>query len=214
MNQQHNERRRVAVLTMELQRGVVGEEASMPELRRAVEEADLLAQVARLSQAARAAGVPVVHATVEWRADRRGTPTNAPLVGHLTRLPGHLLEDTRAVQLDPAIRADLGTDLVSMRRHGMTPFTGTSLDALLRSLEVSDLVICGVSLNIGIPGAVFEAVGLGYRVSVPSDGVVGVPVSYGEQVLAHSIAPVASVTSVDEILQRWAAPGAPGDQSG
>jgi len=120
-----------------------------------------------------------------------------------TPSPGHLLEHTRAVQLHPAIRADLDTDLLSMRRHGMTPFTGTSLDALLRSLEVTDLVICGVSLNVGIPGAVFEAVGLGYRVGVPRDAVVGVPVSYGEQVLAHSIAPVASLTTVDEVVESW-----------
>ena len=68
-----------AVLTMELQRGVMGDLASFPELAAAARRAGCVANTARLLAAARAAGLPVVHCTAEFRADRAGTVVNTPL---------------------------------------------------------------------------------------------------------------------------------------
>ncbi|HTT86328.1 MAG TPA: hypothetical protein VMF60_03075, partial [Acidimicrobiales bacterium] len=76
---------RAAVLTMELQRGVVGDLSSFPELAAAVRHEGVLAGAARVVEAARAAGVPVVHCTAGFRADRRGSPANAPLIASLLR---------------------------------------------------------------------------------------------------------------------------------
>ena len=55
---------------MELQRGVVGDLACIPELGKAVAEAGVIAQTARLLRAARAAGVRVIHCTAAFRRDR------------------------------------------------------------------------------------------------------------------------------------------------
>lgn len=90
-------------------------------------------------------------------------------------------------------------DLVSHRHHGMTPFTGTSLDSLLRSLGVDHLVICGVSLNVGVLGAVIEAVGLGYEVTIPTGAVVGIPADYAAGVLRNSLAPLAILVSSEAL---------------
>ena len=190
---------RTAVLTMELQRGVVGDLATMVELREAVAESGLLETVRSMLEAARAAEIPVVHATVSWRADRRGTPLNTPLARHLANNPHQVLEGTPAVELDPRIGAVPSRDLVSHRHHGMTPFTGTSLDSLLRSLGVDHLVICGVSLNVGVLGAVIEAVGLGYEVTIPTDAVVGSPADYAAGVLRNSLAPLAILVSSEAL---------------
>lgn len=189
---------------MELQRGVVGDLSTLIELRDAVAETDVLGSVSRLLVSARAASIPVVHATVGWRGDRVGTPLVTPIARHLATNPDQMLEGTAAVDLDPAIGAEIGVDLISHRHHGMTPFTGTSLDALLRSLAVSRVVVCGVSLNVGVLGAVIEAVGLGYEVVVPTDATVGVPVDYGSAVLRHSVAPLASLTTVSDLGRLWA----------
>lgn len=78
---------------MELQRGVVGDLATMVELREAVAESGLLETVRSMLEAARAAEIPVVHATVSWRADRRGTPLNTPLARHLANNPHQVLEE-------------------------------------------------------------------------------------------------------------------------
>ena len=69
------------------------------------------------------------------------------------------------------------------RHHGVSPFSGTELDAVLRRLGVRSIVACGVSLNVGILGLTIEAVSLGYRVAVATDAVAGVPVEYGRAVL-------------------------------
>ncbi len=190
---------RVAVVTMELQRGVVGDLATMPQLAEVARAAGVLDTCGRRVARARDAGAPVVHATVEWAADRRGTPLNTPLVASLSRNPAQMLEGTGAVELVPEL-GDTSRDARSCRRHGLTPFTGTDLDPLLRSMGVGTVVAAGVSLNIGVLGLCLGAADLGYRVLVPTDAVVGVPEEYGEQVLRHTLAMVATLTTVDELL--------------
>lgn len=187
---------------MELQRGVVGDLATMPALTDAARSRSVPDAVGALLRAARQVGVPVVHARVRWSPDRRGTPINAPLIAALARVPGHLLDGTAAIEPVPEL-GDTAGDLVSWRRHGLTPFTGTDLDPLLRSLEVRHLVIVGVSLNVGVLGACTSAVDLGYAVTVPTDAVVGVPVEYGDAVLEHSLAPLVVRTTSDELVGHW-----------
>src|SRR6185369_4963973 len=51
-------------------------------------------------------------------------------------------------------------DFVSSRYHGMSPFTGTSLDMALRNMGIKTVIATGVSLNVGIFAMVCEAVGL------------------------------------------------------
>ena len=74
---------RVAVLVMELQRGVVGDLASIPRLAKSVEEAGVTQNTARVLAAARVAGVRVIHCHAAFRRDRAGTPLNIPLVNRL-----------------------------------------------------------------------------------------------------------------------------------
>jgi len=189
---------RCAVLTMEIQRGVVGDLSSFPELAAAARDAGVIANTARLLAAARAARVPVVHCTAGFRSDRRGSAPNAPLISAMLRRPEHLVDGTPAVQLVPELGPDPG-DLVSHRAHGVSPFLGTSLDPTLRALGVSTVVATGVSLNLGIVGLAVEAVNLGYRVVVVRDAVCGVPADYADAVLRHTLTLVAMSATADEV---------------
>ena len=60
---------RCAVITMELQRGVVGDLAHIAALAEVVAEVGVVANTARLLAGARAAGVRVVHCTAAFRRD-------------------------------------------------------------------------------------------------------------------------------------------------
>ena len=193
-----------AVITMEMQRGVCGDLASMAALADAVAATDMVAATAGLLVAARAVGVPVVHCTFSLLADRAGTPMNAPLIQVLARNPEHLLHGTPAADPLPAlgVRPD---DLVSNRHHGFSPFIGTDLDALLRARGVTTVVVAGVSLNLGIPGTVVEALNYGYRVVVARDCTVGVPAEYGESVLRNSLAVVAPIATSADVAAAWSA---------
>ncbi len=193
---------RCAVLTMELQRGVVGDLSSFPELAAAAEKAGVVPATARLLGAARRRGVRVVHCTAEFRADRAGTAVNCQLVAAALRRPDHLLVGTPSTELVPPLRVEPG-DLVSARLHGVSPFTGTDLDAWLRNLGVGTVVATGVSLNLGILGLAIEAVNLGYQVVVARDAVAGIPADYGAAVLDNTLPLISTLADTDRLVAAW-----------
>jgi nicotinamidase-related amidase len=190
----------LAALTMELQRGVMGDLASFPELAAAASARGIVANAARLLVAFRRANLPVVHCTAEFRADRLGTVANTPLHTAVLRRPEHLLEGTAATELVPELGAEV-TDHVCPRRHGVAPFTGTPLHATLAEFGVKVLVVTGVSVNLGVLGLCIEAVDLGYQIVVAKDAVVGVPLEYADAVLQNSVSLVASLRTVDDIVR-------------
>jgi nicotinamidase-related amidase len=191
-----------AVLTMEIQRGVVGDLSSFPQLAEAAERAGVVPNTARVLAAARRLGIPVVHCTAEFRADRSGTTINCQLVAAALRNPDHLLEGTAATELMPGLGPEPG-DLVSARLHGVSPFTGTSLDTWLRNLGVRTVVATGVSVNLGILGLAIEAVNLGYTVVIPRDTVAGLPLDYAEAILATTLPLISTLTTADELIDAW-----------
>ncbi|GAA3490707.1 cysteine hydrolase [Streptomyces cremeus] len=190
------------LLTVECQEGVVGEESALPELAVQARTSGMLANVARLVDAAHGAGVQVVHAVAERRADGRGANRNARLFRAAERLPVRQLVGTRAVRVArPIVVSE--EDLVVRRLHGLSPVAGTEVDALLRNLGCRDVVVAGVSANVAVPNAVFDLVNLGYGVVVAGDAVAGVPEEYVEAVLTHSVGLVARVVRTEEICGVW-----------
>ncbi|UQX00137.1 cysteine hydrolase [Streptomyces sp. RerS4] len=191
-----------ALLTVECQNGVVGEESALPELAKEARDSGMLARVAALVDAARGVGVQVLHAVAERRPDGRGANSNARLFRAAGRLPVRQLTGSRAVEVAAPI-AVAAEDLVVRRLHGLSPMAGTDLDALLRNLGVRTLVVTGVSSNIAIPNTVFDAVNLGYDVVVPADAIAGVPASCTAEVIRNSLALVATITTTEALLERW-----------
>ena len=192
-----------AVLTMECQRGVVGDLSPLAEIREAAVAKGSLQATGRLCDAARQAGAQVVHCTVEYRSDRAGTADNCRILAMAARNTEAPLEiGSEAAQVIPELNCQ-PSDLIAARSHGMTPFTSTSLDQTLRNLGVRTVIACGQSLNIGITGMVMSAVDLGYNAVVPTDAVAGVPDSYAQDVLQHTLYFLAQLTTTDEIIELW-----------
>jgi len=191
-----------AVVTMELQRGVVGDQASIPALADAVAVHDVVARAAVVVRAARAAGARVVHCVAESRPDRAGSSENAPLLRALARSEPNLLVGSESAELVPELGPE-PTDVIERRLHGLSPFPGTGLDQTLRNLGVRTLVATGVSVNIGILGLVLVAVDLGYRCAVVTDAVAGVPRGYAEAVLEHTLAPLATLVTAEQVTAAW-----------
>ena len=192
-----------AVVTMELQRGVVGDLATIRGLADAVTERGIVAVAARVVGAARTAGARVVHCTAEFRPDRAGSNDNAPLLRAVSKGPAHLVTGSDEAAIVPELGPE-PSDVFSRRTHGLTPFPGTDLDQLLRNLGVTTIVAVGASLNVGIAGLTMVAVDLGYRVVVVTDAVVGVPPEYGDAVLEHTMAALAARVTSDEVVAVWA----------
>ncbi|MGA0879450.1 MAG: hypothetical protein ACO3SP_10060, partial [Ilumatobacteraceae bacterium] len=121
---------RAAVLTMELQEGVVGSEALMQTLVAEVEAVGLRHIVGQVCIAARQRGIPVVHCVAENRPDGRGSPDNCAVFAMNNRLR----RETGGTPIDvgtpgAALVSEIGPepeDVVVSRIHGLTPFTQTS----------------------------------------------------------------------------------------
>ena len=189
------------ILSMEMQRGVVGDLSRYAAPVEAVKAAGLLERCATLYAAARRAGMRVVHCSAGFRPDRVGSYRNMPFVNRLLDDPTHLTVGTPAVDPMPELFAE--GDLVSLRLHGISPFAGTDLDSILRSLGTRTVVAAGVSLNRGIIGISIEAVNHGYEVVVPRDAVIGYPRAYGEDVLRYTLDGLVTLSSVDELAGIW-----------
>ncbi|AZS70436.1 isochorismatase [Streptomyces lydicus] len=193
------------LLTVECQRGVVGPESALPELADAARTSGALANVARLVAAAHDTGVQVLHAVAERRPDGRGASHNARLFKAAERLPVQQLTGSTAVRIaDPIPVSD--NDLVVRRLHGLSPIAGTEVDALLRNFGCRTLIVTGVSANVAIPNAVFDAVNLGYTAVVPADAIAGVPADYTPAMVRNTLALVATVTTTNDILTSWKRP--------
>ena len=192
-----------AIVAQECQGAVIGPDAGLAML---AEEARRIAlpNIVRLLPAARAAGVHIVHCLVQRRPDGLGSNHNAKIFtmssGAVDISPG-----TPGAEVLPELGPE-PSDLILRRWHGVGPMGGTDLDAVLRNLGVSTIVVVGVSLNIAIPNLVMDAVNAAYRVVVPKDAVAGIPADYGDAIIANTLSLLATITTTDDLLQAWKRP--------
>jgi nicotinamidase-related amidase len=189
-----------AVVALEVQENLLNDGTAMiPGLTRNAAAIGLVDRLATLYGEARRVGAQVVYVTAEQRADGLGRATNLMISravkdGSDSFAHGAIVE---ALRPEP-------NDIVIRREHGMTGFYTTPLDAYLRNLGVTTVILTGVSANIAVTGTAIEAMNLGYRVIVPSDAIAGDPPEYVEQLLKYTIRNVALVAPTDAVLAHWA----------
>ena len=192
-----------ALCIVECQNGVVGPESSMPAVADAVAAAGLLPRLGGLAVAARSAGVRVVHSTFHSRADLWGGNRNSRLFAAGRKADVQQLVGTPAVQPVPELGLDPDVDVVLPRSHGLSADSGSGLSAMLRNEGTTTVVVVGVTLNLAIPNTVFDLVNAGFQVVVPTDGSVATAEGYGDQVLAHTLAYVSTLTDVATLTEAW-----------
>lgn len=191
---------RSALVTSEIQRGVLGDLSALPELAR--EGQRIVPNIARLALAARARGVRVIHCTAFHRADGFGASKNARLFSYMAKAANQMTPGSPQQEIVREVPV-AESDLVLPRIHGLSPFHGTELDFVLRNEGITTIVAVGVSVNIAIQNLTFDAVNAGYQVVLPTDAIAGTPREYAEQVLQHTLRNVATLASTEEVLAAW-----------
>ena len=189
-----------ALVTQEIQRGVIGDQSQLPALAAAARTA--LPQIAKLVARARAVGAPVIHCTALRRPDGRGANANARIFQYMARAPVKLVPGSPAAAIVPEVEVADG-DLLLPRYHGLSPFQGTELDFVLRNLGVRTLIGVGVSVNVAIQNLAFDAVNASYQVVIPRDAVAGFPQAYVDAVFEHTLGAVATLVTSAELLAAW-----------
>jgi nicotinamidase-related amidase len=161
-----------ALVTQELQRGVMGDLSQLPDL--AENARPLLPKMAALVRAARGAGVQIVHCIAAQRADGRGGNRNARIFQYMAKTEMRLVEGSDAAQIVPEIEVR-DEDIVLSRLHGLSPFQGTELDFVLRNLGVRTIVGVGVSVDVASQNLAVGAGHGGYRCGLPREAGAGCP---------------------------------------
>ena len=191
-----------AIVTQECQNGVIGpDDAAMPELAE-IARREAIPNIARLVDAGRAAGVQVIHCTVQFRPDRRGSNHNAPIFGRGAGGPGGMTPGSSGA----SVLTELGpadTDLVLTRSHGLGPMGGTELDATLRNLSVTTIVGVGVSVNVAMTNFAMDAVNAAYDFVLPRDAVAGIPADYADAVIKNTLSFITTITTTDDLIAAW-----------
>jgi len=190
-----------ALVTQECQRGVIGDESPLPELARNA-QGEVVGNIARLVEAARAAGMAVIHCTAERRDDGFGANRNARIFRAVKKRGPSFGPGSEAAAIVPEISV-ADSDLVMPRLHGLSPFQGTELDFVLRNQGVQTIVGVGVSVNVAITNFAFDAVNAAYQMVIPRDAVAGFPREYVEAVFQNTLGAVATLTDTASLLACW-----------
>jgi nicotinamidase-related amidase len=194
---------RCALVTQEVQGGVVGPNAGLQQMAEAA-RVEALPNIGRLLEAARAAGVQVVHCVVEKRADGKGSNENCRLFRAGKKMTMDLTPGSEGATVLPEF-GPADTDLVLSRTTGLGPMGGTDLDSVLRNLGVTTIVGVGVSVNVAIPNFVMDAVNRGYWFVLPRDAVAGVPRDYSDMVIDNTLSLLATITYTADVIEAWSA---------
>ncbi|MEU0842040.1 isochorismatase family cysteine hydrolase [Streptomyces sp. NPDC005962] len=175
-----------ALLVMDIQKGIVGR----------VSDPEYLPRLTRAVEAARQAGIPVLHVVVGFRS---GHPEKSGDNKTFSALPAGVLtpEDPgSAIHPDAAPRS--GEVVITKRR--ISAFAGSDLDVVLRSGGFSHLVLAGVSTSGVVLSTLRQAADLDYRLTVLADGCADFDEEV-HRVLTEKVFPSqAEVTSVE----KWA----------
>ena len=191
-----------ALVLQECQNGVIGAESALPVL--AESNPALKENLGRLARAARAAGVPVIHALAHHRPDGFGSNRNARVFRGVQKSPVKLHVGTSAVQPIPEVGPE-PQDFVFWRTHGLSPFQGTELDWILRNEGISTIVGVGVSVNVAITNLTMDAVNSSYQVVIARDATAGTPADYVDLHYQHVLSLLATVVSTDDLVAAWKA---------
>ncbi|WP_181957414.1 cysteine hydrolase family protein [Streptomyces paludis] len=185
-----------ALLVMDVQRAVVDrypDPAYLPRLREAVD-------------AARAGGVPVIHAVVGFRPGYPEVSARNRMFGGLLRAGAPAGADAtataaaeRATAIHPDIAPEPGETVVTKRR--VSAFAGSDLDMVLRAGGIDHLVLTGIATSGVVLSTLRQAADLDFGLTVLSDGCLDADPEV-HRVLTEKVFPQqAEVTTVAD----WAA---------
>ncbi|MCU1483249.1 MAG: isochorismatase hydrolase [Subtercola sp.] len=140
-----------ALVVIDLQKGIVGLPAVHPI-------GGVLACATALTAAFRRRGLPVVLVNVTG-----GAPGRAERSRKLEGMPADWAD------LVPELNAQPGDLLVTKKTWGA--FTDTGLEARLRTLGVTQLVLAGVATSVGVESTARHAFELGFNVTLAIDAM-------------------------------------------
>ena len=147
-----------------------------PLVRKVATEVGLVDHMRAAIAGARSNGIPVVYAPHQRYRRAAARPRFPNPSQYLSRLTHSFADGGYGGRFRSDLAPEAG-EFIAAEHHISSGFTGTDLDAHLRSIGATHLVICGLLTNTCVESTVRHAVDLGYHVTVLADAVA----SWGPQ---------------------------------
>ena len=178
---------KTALLTMDIQNDIVGRIAGP----------DYLPRLTRAVDAARGAGIPVLHVVLGFRA---GHPEVSDGNKMFAALPENVFTPgDPGAAIHPGIAPRPDEIVITKRR--ISAFSGSDLEMVLRAQGITHLVLTGVATSGVVLSTLRQATDLDYRLTVLADACADADEEV-HRVLTEKVVPrQATVTTVEE----WAA---------
>jgi ureidoacrylate peracid hydrolase len=191
-----------ALLVIDMQNGFCHPEGSFAKLELDVSMCNAaIAGCARLVEAARAAGVPVIFTRYVYRSDYAdGGVLVQDLLPALAEVKS-LAADTWDAELVDELVPQPQDFVVDKNRY--SAFYGTGLEPILTSLGISRLVVCGVTTNMCVETTARDASQRDYRTFVVEDATGELDPDRHATALATLGFGFGWITSVEEVTRAW-----------
>jgi gluconolactonase len=191
---------RCALIIQDLQNDVIIEggafaETGSPEH---AQSQNVVENVKSLADAARRAGVPVIHVWYVVEEDAKGLKLNAPLFEGV-KDSNALVRGTWGAAPAEGLEPHDGDIVVEKMR--MNGFFNTNLDILLRGLGVDTVIVTGAWTNMSIEHTARHGADAGYNMVVAPDGCSSMNEEWHQAALAHAMTNVARQASCGEIIK-------------
>jgi gluconolactonase len=189
---------RTALIIQDLQNDVIAEGGAFAESGAPAhaQSQNVVENVKTLAQAARDAGVPVIHVHYIVEPGAPGLKLNAPLFQGVKEADA-LVRGTWGAAPAEGLEPQDGDLVVEKTR--MNGFYNTILDNLLRGLGTETLVITGAWTNMSIEHTARHGADAGYEIVVISDGTSTVSDEWQNAGLNYALTNVGRTATAQEV---------------
>jgi gluconolactonase len=192
--------KKTAMLIQDLQNDVIIEGGAFAESGAPAHATsqNVVENVKNLAQAARQAGMPVIHVHYIVEQGAPGLRQNAPLFQGV-KDANALVRGSWGAAPAEGLEPQEGDHIVEKMR--MNAFYNTRLDILLRGLGAETIVITGAWTNMSIEHTARHGADAGYEIVVASDGTSTVNDEWQNAALNYALTNVARVATCDQIAE-------------
>jgi biuret amidohydrolase len=162
---------KTAILVMDCQNDIVDERGKMAAMNngaiaRVIKERDVLGTIARLAEAGRQVGVPIIHVRHAYRPDYVDAPQNTTILAGMKQ--NEILRDgTWGAEIHPDVKPRPSDIVITKTR--VSAFYASPLEAILNAQDITHLVLTGIATDGVVEGTARDAVDRGYYVTIPDD---------------------------------------------
>jgi gluconolactonase len=195
--------KRTALIVQDMQNDVIIEggafaDSGAPEHAK---EQNVVANAAKLADAARSKGVPVIHVHYIVEEGAPGLQLNAPLFEGVKEAKA-LVRGTWGAAPAGGLEPKDGDYVIEKTR--MSGWQGTRLDNLFRALGVDTVIVTGAWTNMSVEHTARTGADMGYRMVVPEDCCSTMNADWHNASINYALQNVSIVTNSGEVIEALA----------